>query len=113
MTNSDDHDSARPTANALTGGRLLARNAAGDHQNCAVKFNLAERPISLEGAARRYDPAYGSLATIEPPAGLPGGPMEVVDRHSCVYDGRRFGHVVFRYRERLVSLLVMIQLSAL
>ena len=26
----------------------LAREAAGDHQNCAVKFSLAERPILLE-----------------------------------------------------------------
>lgn len=110
---------AAASALALVGGGLfaretlhrsrlaaLARNAAGDHQNCALKFNLAERPISLEDAARRYDPAYGSLATIEAPTGLAGGPMEVLDRHSCVYDGRRFGHVVFRYRERFVSLLV-------
>jgi hypothetical protein len=35
---------------ALHRSRLaaLARNAAGDHQNCAIKFNLSERPISLE-----------------------------------------------------------------
>jgi len=84
----------------------LARNAAGDHQNCAVKFNLAERPISLEEAARRYDAAYASLATLEPPVGLSEGPIEILDRHSCVYQGRRFGHIVFRYRRRLVSLLV-------
>jgi hypothetical protein len=84
----------------------LARNAAGDHQNCAVKFNLAERPISLEEAARWYDAAYASLATLQPPAGLPDGPIEILDRHSCVYQGRRFGHIVFRYRGRLVSLLV-------
>jgi hypothetical protein len=32
----------------------LAREAAGDHQNCAVRFNLAERPIGLEDAGRRY-----------------------------------------------------------
>jgi hypothetical protein len=51
----------------------LAANAAGDHQNCAIKFNLRERPIPLEEAARRY---------------------------------RRFGHVVFRYEDHIVSLLV-------
>src|SRR4051812_2637248 len=28
----------------------LAREAAADHQNCAVQFNLAERPIRLEEA---------------------------------------------------------------
>src|SRR5207344_2505810 len=84
----------------------LARSAAGDHQNCALRFNLAERPISLEEAARRYDAAFASLATLNPPSGLPGGSIEILDRHSCVYEGRRFGHVVFRHRDRLVSLLV-------
>jgi len=94
--------------NAAHRSRLaaLARNAAGDHQNCAVKFNLGERPIPLEEAARLYDAAFASLATLEPPAGLPGGPMQVLDRHSCVYQGRRFGHIVFLYRGELVSLLV-------
>ncbi|PYR64531.1 MAG: hypothetical protein DMF88_23000 [Acidobacteria bacterium] len=104
---------------ALLGGGLFARdtvrrsrlatlaaNASGDHQNCAITFNLRERPIPLEDAARRYDPAYASLATLDPPAGLPGGDVGVLDRHSCVFEGRRFGHVVFRYEEHVVSLLV-------
>ena len=82
----------------------LAREAAGDHQNCAVKFNLAERPIPLEEAGRRYGAPYAALATFEPPA--VDGPLEMLERHSCVYQGRRFGHVVFRYRGALTSLLV-------
>jgi hypothetical protein len=83
---------------------LLARAAAGDHQNCAVTFNLAERPIALEEAGRRYGAPYAALATF----GLPpvDGPVELLDRHSCVYQERRFGHVVFRYRGALTSLLV-------
>jgi putative zinc finger protein len=84
----------------------LARNAAGDHQNCAIKFNLAERPISLEEAARRYDPAFASFTTLSAPTGLPNGTAEILDRHSCVYEGRRFAHVVFRYGGHIVSLLV-------
>jgi len=84
----------------------LARNAAGDHQNCALKFNLTERPISLEEAARRYDPAYASFTTLTAPAGLPNGEAEILDRHSCIYEGRRFAHVVFRYSGHVVSLLV-------
>ena len=83
---------------------LLARDAAGDHQNCAVKFNLAERPIALEEAGRRYGPPYAALATFEPPA--IDGSLEMLERHSCVYQGRRYGHVVFRYRGALTSLLV-------
>ena len=34
------------------------------------------------------------------------GPLELLERHACVYQGRRFGHVVFRYRGALTSLLV-------
>jgi hypothetical protein len=83
----------------------LAREAAGDHQNCAVKFNLAERPIRLEDAAQRYGGPYAALATFEPPP-IVDGPLLVLERHSCVYQGRRFGHVVFRYRGALASLLV-------
>jgi anti-sigma factor RsiW len=82
----------------------LAREAAGDHQNCAVKFNLAERPIRLEDAGRRYGAPYTALATFEPPA--VNEPLEILERHSCVYQGRRFGHVVFRYRGALTSLLI-------
>ena len=55
----------------------LAREAAGDHQNCAIKFNLPERPISLEEAARRYDPAFASFTTLTAPTGLPGGPVDL------------------------------------
>jgi anti-sigma factor RsiW len=84
----------------------LARNAAGDHQNCAIKFNLSERPISLEEAARRYDPAFASFTTLTAPTGLPNGPVDLLERHSCVYEGRRFAHVVFRYSGHIVSLLV-------
>jgi len=94
--------------NAAHRSRLaaLARNAAGDHQNCAIKFNLSERPISLEEAARRYDPAFASFTTLAAPTGLPNGTAEVLERHSCVYEGRRFAHVVFRYSGHIVSLLV-------
>jgi|KBSMisStaDraftv2_1062788.scaffolds.fasta_scaffold69437_2 anti-sigma factor RsiW len=82
----------------------LAREAAGDHQNCAIKFALAERPIALEEAARRYGAPYGALATFEAPA--VGAPLQMLERHACVYQGRRFGHVVFRYRGAVTSLLV-------
>jgi hypothetical protein len=82
----------------------MAAQAAGDHQNCAVRFNLAERPISLQEAAARYDHAFAALMTLDPPAGLSDGPM--LERHSCVYQGQRFAHLVFRHDGRLVSVLV-------
>jgi anti-sigma factor RsiW len=82
----------------------LAGEAAGDHQNCAVKFRLAERPIRLEDAGRRYGAPFAALATFVPPA--VDGTLEMLEQHACVYQGRRFGHVVFRYRGTLTSLLV-------
>jgi anti-sigma factor RsiW len=85
----------------------LAHAAAGDHQNCAVRFRLKERPISLKEAAQRFDPAYGALVAIEPsPARIAGGELTVLERHACVFDRRRFAHIVLRYRGTLVSVLV-------
>ena len=85
----------------------LARMAAGDHRNCAIKFALAERPIPLADAAARYDAAYRAFGSTPPDSFTArGGTVEVVDRHSCVYNGRRFAHVVMRYQGQVVSLLV-------
>lgn len=78
----------------------LAAGAAGDHQNCAIKFNLTERPIPLDEAARRYDPAYATLVSLALPA------HAVLERHSCVFEGRRFAHIVFKHDGHVVSLLV-------
>jgi hypothetical protein len=63
--------------------------------------------VPLEEAARRFDSAYRLLLSAPPDdISTPGGPARVVDRHSCAYDGRRFGHVVLQYRGRVVSLLM-------
>ena len=37
---------------------------------------------------------------------LPGGTLAVVDRHSCVWKGVRFAHLVLRYKDTLVSVVV-------
>jgi hypothetical protein len=88
-------------------GTSLLHAVFGDHQNCAIRFRLKEKPISLEEAAQRFEPAYGSLLAVAPsPAQLSNGDLTVLERHSCVYDGRRFAHIVLRYRGTLVSVLV-------
>jgi len=85
----------------------LAAAAVGDHRNCALEFHLAEKPISMEAAAQRYDAAFRILQNVPPDSLTTGaGSARVVERHSCVYDGRRFAHIVLRYRDTLVSLLV-------
>lgn len=85
----------------------LVRASVGDHRFCALTFKLAERPISLEEAARRYGELYRLFATVEPATTtLSGGPVRILERHSCVFDGRRFVHIVLDYRDEKVSLLV-------
>ncbi|HEY1912743.1 MAG TPA: hypothetical protein VGG73_17590, partial [Vicinamibacterales bacterium] len=32
--------------------------------------------------------------------------IDIVEAHSCVFEGRRFAHLVLRYRGQLVSVLV-------
>jgi anti-sigma factor RsiW len=85
----------------------LATAAVGDHQNCALRFRLGERPVSLEEASLRFDPAYARLAAVSPAAAaLPRGPVSVRERHSCVFEGRRFAHIVLSYGGELVSVVV-------
>ena len=85
----------------------LARLAAGDHQNCAIKFALDEKPISLADAAIRHDPAFGRLQNVAPASStLTGGPIRVLERHSCVFRGRPFAHIVMAYKDHVVSVLV-------
>ena len=92
---------------SASGMLALLRAAVGDHQFCAVTFKLAEQPISLEEAARRYGGFNSRLETVEPSiTTLSGGPLKVLERHSCVFEGRRFAHIVLRYRNEMVSLLV-------
>jgi anti-sigma factor RsiW len=91
----------------ITAAGALARAAVGDHRNCALQFRLAEKPISLEDAAQRYDAAYRVLESLPPDAvATAAGPAHVLERHSCIYGGRRFAHIVFEYRGERVSLLV-------
>ena len=85
----------------------LARDAIGDHRNCALKYRLARPPVPLEEAAQRFDSAYRLLISAPPDdIPTPDGPARVVERHSCEYGAHRFAHVILRYRGRVVSLLV-------
>jgi hypothetical protein len=92
---------------AIAGFSALLHAASGDHQFCALTYKLAEKPITLEEAATRFDPINRALETVEmPSAPLSGGPARVVERHSCVYEDQRFAHLVVRYKGNAVSVLV-------
>lgn len=85
----------------------LARDAVGDHQNCALKYRLVRMPVPLEEAAQQFDSAYRLLLTAPPDEiSTPDGEARVSERHSCAYGGHRFGHVIMEYRGRVVSLLM-------
>ena len=85
----------------------LARDAIGDHQNCALKYRLVRMPMPLEEAAQRFDSAYRFLLSAPPDdVAMADGAARVTDRHSCAYGVRRFGHVIMKYRGRVVSLLM-------
>jgi len=85
----------------------LARDAVGDHQNCALKYRLVRQPVPLDKAAQQFDSAY-RLLVIAPPDDIPtaDGIAHVTERHSCAYGGRRFGHGIMNYQGRVVSLLM-------
>jgi anti-sigma factor RsiW len=85
----------------------LAAHAAGDHRFCALEHALEEPPIPLEEAARRYDPAFGRLReVVEASTPVRRGDALVVAAHACVFERRRFGHVVIRRGAHLLSVLV-------
>lgn len=84
----------------------LSALAAGDHQNCAIKFALTETPISLAEAATRYDPAFGRLQNVVFAETIAAAPIRVLERHACVFRGRPFAHIVLNYRDSIVSVLV-------
>lgn len=85
----------------------LMNDAIGDHRNCALKYRLARAPVTLEEAAQRFDSSYRLLLSAPPDdIPTPDGSARVIERHSCEYGAHRFGHVILRYRGRVVSLLV-------
>lgn len=93
--------------NPIASSDLMARDAIGDHRNCALKFRLVRKPVPLEEAAEQYDSAYRVLLSTPPDEiQTPDGPARVKERHSCAYGARRFGHVIMEYRGRVVSLLM-------
>jgi len=85
----------------------ISGDAAGDHADCAINFRLLEPPIPLEEAGLKYDRAYLNLGDVVSArlAQLSGG-LQLVESHSCIFNGRRFAHVVLKDRGHLISLLV-------
>lgn len=100
--------------------RKMTRAAIGDHENCALDFRLKEDPITLAEAAKKYGRFNKDLdKTIiaaarevfggKTSARTSGGrreEIEFLEAHSCVFEGRRFAHVVLRRGKQTISVLV-------
>lgn len=95
----------------------MTREAVGDHENCALHFRLREKPILLEEAAEKYDKfnkdldktiaaAVQNVALTENESGKSAGKIEFLDAHSCIYNRRRFAHVILRRGDKKISVLV-------
>lgn len=84
----------------------LVKSATGDHRACALEHRLGATNVDLNEAARVYDRAYAALAdqTILN-ASLPAG-AQLVDAHSCAFEGRRFAHLVISYHDQVLSIVV-------
>ncbi len=90
----------------------MTSQAVGDHKNCAIEFHLKENPISLDEAAvshgafnKDLDKAVVAALKKVFTGNTPDG-AELLEAHSCLYDGRRFAHIVLRHKGQVVSLLV-------
>ncbi len=84
-----------------------ARDAAGDHRDCAILSRLGEKPISLEEAATREDVSFRLLqGTPSDELATPAGLVRVLRRHSCEFHGRRFAHIILQFQGQIVSLLM-------
>ena len=83
----------------------LTESAAGDHRECALEHKLGPTIIDLKEAGRVYDRAYFNLDGEIAVGALPAG-AQLIDAHSCEFRGRRFAHLVVKYHDQLVSVLV-------
>ncbi len=108
-------ESSQPEA-VRAAWRELTREAFGDHENCALHFRLKENPITMDEAAEKYgkfnkDLNRTVIASVrkifsEKNSGKKNGEIEFLEAHSCVFEGRRFAHVVARRGDRTISILV-------
>ena len=85
----------------------VSQKAVGDHKDCALEHRLQESPVALEEAAQKFDGAYNGLTkTVAASLKQNGATAEIIMAHACVWQGRRFAHIILRQNGELVSLLV-------
>jgi len=85
-----------------------ADDAIDDHKNCALKHNLAQKPISLEEAAKKVDVVNAGFDKVVIAALKDefGEQARLIKAHYCLINGRYFTHVVLESKKRMVSVLM-------
>ena len=97
--------------------REMTSAAVGDHENCALHFRLKETPIPLAQAAVKFGKfnkdldktvmaALQNAGSAGKQTGFPKGQYTIHDAHSCVFEGRRFTHIILENGEKMISVLV-------
>jgi len=106
-TNTKKDETSAPPAHRASFVEM-EKDAVGDHRHCALKFELKEIPVSLDEAAAKYGAFNKDLdkAVFAPLKEGFGENVKFLEAHSCLINGRRFAHIVLKYRERVVSVLV-------
>ncbi|MBA4123412.1 MAG: zf-HC2 domain-containing protein [Acidobacteria bacterium] len=82
---------------------FLEDTALGDHQNCAVKYNLAEEPVKIDLASAKYANLRQAILL---PLQNAADRYEFLESHTCKYDGHLFTHIVFRHQGKTLSVLL-------
>jgi len=73
----------------------VTESAVGDHRNCAIKYNLAEKPITLDEAGRKYDSTNTGLSdAVRSGEASRNGKIKYIEDHSCIFNNQRFSHVI-------------------
>ena len=97
--------------------REMTQSAIGDHKNCALHYRLKQEPITLTEAAEKYgrfnkdlDKTVIAALKRENLAGKDSGQnapkIEFLEAHSCVFNERRFAHIVLKQGNKTISVLV-------
>lgn len=86
----------------------VRKDAVDDHRHCALKFSLREIPISLDEAAEKYGKVNKDFdeAVMKALREVFGSKAKFLEAHSCIINGRQFAHVVIKYQDRIVSVLM-------
>lgn len=82
---------------------FLENAALGDHQNCAVKYNLKQEPVDIDLTSANYaDLRQAVLLPLQNAAEK----YDFLESHICKYNEQTFTHIIFKHRDKIVSVLL-------